>query len=224
MDKFYLVVDLEATCWQDKSQEEKENKSEIIEIGAVLLDENKNVVGEFQSFVKPMVHRTLSDFCMNLTHINQRDVDNVCSFPYVHDSFLRFIEGREVVFCSWGEYDKKQFRRDCLLHHLVEFPDGEFINIKRLFAEKSCTPKCGVQKALAMLEMKFEGSPHRGIDDARNIAKIFKIITDPLFVKFPDLGLILKVENCLASIEGSLRQIKQAMGEYKNIRGGKDGK
>lgn len=31
----------------------------------------------------------------------------------------------------------------------------------------------GVQKALSMINEKFEGTAHRGIDDAINIAKIF---------------------------------------------------
>ena len=32
----------------------------------------------------------------------------------------------------------------------------------------------GVQKALNILNMKFEGTPHRAIDDTRNINRIIK--------------------------------------------------
>lgn len=219
MDKFYLVVDLEATCWDTKNGQNP--NSEIIEIGAVMLDDKMEIMGEFDQFVRPILNPILSDFCKELTHIKQEDVDDSNAFLSVYGELMQFIGDRQVIFCSWGEYDKKQFRRDCILHNVPEFPkDDKFINIKRLFAEKAHTPKCGVSRALAMLEMKFEGSPHRGIDDAKNIAKIFKVISDPSFVNFPDLGLIVKVENCISSVEGSLRQIKQAIEEYKNMRGG----
>jgi inhibitor of KinA sporulation pathway (predicted exonuclease) len=40
------------------------------------------------------------------------------------------------------------------------------------------TRKMGLQKALRILGIQFEGTPHRGGDDAKMIAKIFKIIME----------------------------------------------
>ena len=50
-----LIVDLEATCWND--QRFPASESEIIEIGAVISDiESKTISNEFQSFVQPVRH------------------------------------------------------------------------------------------------------------------------------------------------------------------------
>ena len=43
----YLIIDLEATCWQYPKEEK-----EIIEMGAVLIDRNYKILGEYQSFVR----------------------------------------------------------------------------------------------------------------------------------------------------------------------------
>ena len=80
-------------------------------------------------------------------------------------------------FCSWGDYDYHQFKKDCAFHK-VKYPfSGEHTNIKLLFSEYLGTKKrFGLQLALRELEMEFQGTHHRGIDDAINIAKVYKAI------------------------------------------------
>jgi inhibitor of KinA sporulation pathway (predicted exonuclease) len=66
----YLVVDLEATC-DDRGRIPRE-ESEIIEIGAVLVDgRTLEAVDELQTFVRPVVHPCLTDFCTRLTTITE---------------------------------------------------------------------------------------------------------------------------------------------------------
>ena len=59
----YIIVDLEATCWQGK----RLGQNETIEIGAVLVNEHKEIVSEFEQFIKPLNHPILSAFCTELT-------------------------------------------------------------------------------------------------------------------------------------------------------------
>ena len=63
----FIIVDLEATCW--KSREGRKN--EIIEIGAVCVDDNKEILGKFVQIVQPLLNPVLSDFCISLTTITQ---------------------------------------------------------------------------------------------------------------------------------------------------------
>jgi inhibitor of KinA sporulation pathway (predicted exonuclease) len=56
----YIIVDLEATCWDGGSRE----RMEIIEIGAVRLASAEGPTdGEFARFVHPIAEPILSDFC-----------------------------------------------------------------------------------------------------------------------------------------------------------------
>lgn len=49
---------------------------EMIEIGLVVIDlETLEIVDEFQRFVRPQINPVLTDFCKQLTSIQQEDVD-----------------------------------------------------------------------------------------------------------------------------------------------------
>ena len=77
----YLVVDLEATCW-DKEDPIK-SSHEIIEIGATLLDKNYHCIDTFDMFVHPKNNYILSDYCKNLTTIKQTEVSCALYFPVI---------------------------------------------------------------------------------------------------------------------------------------------
>ena len=185
----YLVVDLEATCNKPDGGSLPRREKEIIEIGAVLLDEHGNTLKTFQAFVKPVLHPTLSDFCIKLTGISQEDVDNAETFPVVFPRFLNEMWADDTVFCSWGKYDLNQFRIDFERHHealkkmgieTFPFPEERFMNLKKIFARiRRLSKPTGVKKAIKLLGLQFQGRLHRGIDDAKNIARIFKITILP---------------------------------------------
>lgn len=177
MLKPYFIVDVEATCWKD--DREKKAESEIVEIGAVLFNpERKTVIDEFQSFVRPIRNPVLSAFCTELTSIIQCQVDNAPLFPEAIGTLKkRILDKQTVMLASWGEYDKNQLKKDCRFHK-IKYPFGKFhLNIKQMFADKKRCKPCGMKQALSMLHIPLAGVHHRGIDDVRNIAKIFaKII------------------------------------------------
>lgn len=171
----YVIVDLEATCWKEGNNPDR---MEIIEIGAVLLEAASGPVGkEFAAFVKPVASPQLSRFCTELTSILQVDVDNAETFSAVFPRFLEWIGDEPFRLCSWGAYDLNQFRKDCERHQIPLPASFEnHINLKKEFSRlKGVTPK-GMRGALEMMGIPLEGTHHRGIDDARNIAKLAQII------------------------------------------------
>ena len=177
----YIVCDLEATCFPKNSFGQPKT-SEIIEIGAVWCDKEFNILSEFDEFVKPTVHKTLSDYCTNLTTIKQSDVDTALKFPEVLNNFITWMEQCTIhfaahgIFCSWGDYDRKQFIKDCAFHN-VPYPfDIQHINLKGMYGKlMNCKP-CGMKEAMNQCNLDLAGCHHRGIDDSRNIAKICKYI------------------------------------------------
>ena len=166
----YIIVDLEATCWQEGTVRDQ---MEIIEIGAVKLDRQLTPVAEFARFVRPVQNPRLSDFCRQLTSITQSQVDNADDFPTVFAAFISWIGESPFQLCSWGRYDFNQLRNDCQ-RHCIPFPFtvSNHINLKRLFATQKHTRPCGMKRALQQMGIPLQGTHHRGIDDARNIATI----------------------------------------------------
>lgn len=161
----YIVFDLEATCGKGI------DRSEIIEIGAVKLDDNLNIIDTFSYFVKPIINPSLTPFCKDLTSIKQEDVDNADIFPFVINLFKLFI-GNDYWLCSWGHYDKKQLKSDCELHELPIDWINNHISLKHQF-KVSGGKRVGMKTALKLLDIPMTGTHHRGIDDSINITKIF---------------------------------------------------
>jgi inhibitor of KinA sporulation pathway (predicted exonuclease) len=172
----YVVIDLEATCCDDYTIPREE--TEIIEIGAVLVDAATLTPGaEFQSFVRPQRHRKLTPFCTELTTITQADVDRAPRFPQAIAKLGEFLRGKDALFCSWGGYDRNQFRRDAQQHR-VRLPLGErHLNLKQELSRRlGESREYGTGQALRRVGLGFSGTHHRAIDDARNIARLLPFV------------------------------------------------
>ena len=168
----YIIVDLEATCWEKKEKQ----PNEIIEIGAVCINEQKETIGEIDLFVKPTIHPILSDFCTKLTTITQDLVADAPTFPTALANFQTWIQSFEDEYwlCSWGFYDRVQFKNDCELHQLDTHWLTRHISLKHLHGKmKRKSGGFGMKAALQREKIPLTGIHHRGLDDAKNIAKIF---------------------------------------------------
>jgi len=174
-NSYYLIVDLEATCSEDDTV--PRNEMEIIEIGAVMFSSrNFEVESEFQTFVRPVRHPQLTPFCTELTGIKQKDLAGAPLFSEAIEAMKQWMNSYDdTLFCSWGDYDRKQFGQDCE-YHGVSFPfRSGHLNLKEEFSHTlGRQKKLGIGQALKHLGLKFEGSPHRGLDDARNIARVVR--------------------------------------------------
>ena len=149
---------------------------EMIEVGAVAVDqETKQILGEFQSFIRPVRHPKLTRFCTELTSIQQADVDRAPDFQMVFTQFMHwFSEYEDPELASWGAYDVKQLYQDCDFHGIERPAFRVHRNLKQEFSDAFQTRKrFGMNRALQKLGIPLQGTHHRGIDDARNIAAIF---------------------------------------------------
>jgi len=167
-----MIVDLEATCQRDG--EFNLDEMETIEIGAVMFDcATLTIVDEFQTFVKPTTKETLSEFCTELTCIKQSDVNNAPSFQEAFEALNGFAERhRAFAWASWGNYDKKQLLKDCERNSLP-FRLPPHVNLKKAFRKaQKMRWELGMEKALLHVGLTPTGVAHRGIDDARNIARL----------------------------------------------------
>ena len=97
----YLIVDLE---WNNTFGK-KINLNEIIEIGAVLLDEDLNEVRRFSTLIRPQIARKLSSRTKNLTHITNAELESGLPFSAALRRLEQFIGPEETAFLSWGDAD-----------------------------------------------------------------------------------------------------------------------
>lgn len=182
-----LVVDLEATCWEPRPSSwglssDKlrtwEYQNEIIEIGLCELNFDKGVVSKESILVRPQYSK-VSEFCTKLTTLTQKDVDAGITFSQACEHLQKKYDSRNRIWVSYGDYDRKQFEKECRSKS-VDYPFGpRHHNIKNLFAlTYRLSEEVGMPEALELLGLKLEGTHHRGIDDAVNIAKIAQVVLE----------------------------------------------
>lgn len=167
-----IIIDLEATCWQGAVPVGQEN--EIIEIGLSVLDTITGEISKNQGILIKPQRSTVSPFCTELTTITQQLLDEQ---GVLFEDAIQMLESRyspkDYTWASYGQYDLNMLRKQCKKFN-VPYPMGnDHINVKTLFANvKGLAKPTGMNGALHILDIPLEGTHHRGIDDAKNIAKI----------------------------------------------------
>lgn len=170
-----LVVDVESTCWEPKNTQPVDQEREIIEVGITVVNLVELEIKDSHSILVRPDYSEISEFCTQLTTLTPEmlNKDGV-SFQTACQRLREDFDSKRRTWISWGNYDREQFLKDCRLKG-VDYPYGpNHLNVSRLFGIMHGRDKSqGVQRALRRLNMKFEGTHHRGVDDSYNIARIF---------------------------------------------------
>ena len=170
LDKI-LVVDLEATCWE--SEPPNGESSEIIEIGLCVLDVATGERTDTQGILVKPERSALSDYCQKLTTITPDMLMGAPSFAEACALLVERFDSTRRTWASYGDFDRIKLMQQCE-DWGVPYPFGRsHINVKNLFAlQQGLSKEVGLQEATALIGLPFEGTIHRGVDDAWNIAAV----------------------------------------------------
>jgi inhibitor of KinA sporulation pathway (predicted exonuclease) len=174
-----IVVDIESTCWDGPPPAGE--TSEIIEIGVCPLELSSGRRLEKRSILVRPTRSHVGEFCTQLTTLTPDQVAGGTTFTQACEILRKQYQTRDRVWASFGDYDRTMFQKQCEATG-VPYPFGpRHINVKTLFAISRGLPtEIGGAEALAMMGVPFEGTHHRGDDDAWNIALILARLVDKL--------------------------------------------
>lgn len=167
-----LVIDIESTCWEGGFPPRGE-ANDIIEIGLAPLEAATGRRLERRSILVRPERSRVSPFCTQLTTLTQEQVDAGIAFKdacrILEDEYL----SSQRLWASFGDYDRRQFEKQCR-DQGIRYPFGpSHLNAKTLFAVARALPsEVGLPQAMALLGLPLEGTHHRGHDDAWNIAAV----------------------------------------------------
>jgi len=166
-----LVVDVEATCWEGDPPSGQTN--EIIEIGLCVLDVPTLARVEQRDILVRPVCSTISPYCTQLTTLTQANVDGGVPLAEACQALVHEYHAPARLWASYGDYDRKQFERNCG-EFGIPYPFGPtHLNVKTLAAVAyGWSREVGMGEALRRMGLPLEGTHHRGSDDAWNIAAI----------------------------------------------------
>lgn len=173
----YAIIDLEM-CRLPKDKWTIFNyKTEIIQIGAVLVDENLEIVDNFMTLVKPQ-YGTIDDYIEKLTGIKQKDVSNAPSFKKAIELFTDWLPN-DVEIVSWSETDADQIIAELdgkeIYNDKMEDLLDTWIDCQYTFGEKMNNPDRSykLSEALNIADIYYNEGEHDALIDAKNTALLF---------------------------------------------------
>ena len=181
-----VILDLEFCSIKKKSSKGLQYMSnEVIQFGAVMLDDSMQIVDEFMCYVKPE-YTTITKNITSLTGIASEDLKEAPYFAKVLDKFLDWM-GKEIedtYIYSWSDVDEYQIRDEArekgIIDPRLDIVFSHWNDFQKEFGAKigySAQP-ISLLNALASVDFIFEGKQHNAINDARNTAKLFALCED----------------------------------------------
>ena len=174
-----IVLDLE---WNQNSGGKKEriiNKPifEIIEIGAVKLNENYEIVDKFSQLIKPQIYHTMHKITADLINLQMKELNKGKSFPEVMDEFMKWC-GEDYMFATWGPLDLLELQRNISYYQLIPLSDGpiKFYDVQKLFSLEAIKEKTRktLEFAIDYFQIEKDIPFHRAFSDAYYTAKVFQ--------------------------------------------------
>lgn len=182
----YIVFDLEFNQGFDrklnKTVSDETCPFEIIQIGAVKLDSNLDMVDTFNTFVKPNIYKEIHPFIKKMTNISNEDVKNAPCFTEAFNMFKSFINKENNILCVWGNGDLKELYRNIKYYNLsTDKLSRTYINVQHhasIYFNNPTGKSIGLQNAITLLELNQDKSYHNALNDAYYTSQVFKKIFD----------------------------------------------
>lgn len=154
----------------------------------VQVSENGDLIGisqvpikTYETFVKPIYTKQLSDYIKDLTGISQQSVDNGISFKEVIDYIYNLVQKYHIKsIVTWGpdkgmlkrnfyfsDYDKKKAAQILNLFNDISF------KVSKMYGYEYPVSQSNMCK---ILNIKEDGLHHDAYDDAVNLSKIIQAI------------------------------------------------
>ena len=172
----FIVMDLEFNCSNNNYVSEKNGirlPNEIIEIGAVKLDDDLNEVDRFCSFIKPTVYSKMNTEVRKLTNITTDMIHSGIEFTEAIKEFLDWCG--DGSFVTWSESDIIMIE-DNMLYHGLEI-DGlpRCFDIQPMFSDQIMDEDRNYALTYALWKLGITPAiAHDALNDALNTAEVLR--------------------------------------------------
>lgn len=173
----YIVFDLE---WNQspggKVSSEESLPFEIIQIGAVKLDEHMQEQGEFSAYVCPVAYHRLHKKISDMLGITMDDLyEKGRPFSDVCEDFLEWC-GSDYIFCTWGSMDLTELQRNMAYHNVENTFATPFLyyDVQKLYSiqYQDGKERSTLQHVIEEFGIDEDEGFHMADSDARYTAKV----------------------------------------------------
>lgn len=179
----YIVLDLE---WNQSNTGLEDETSrlpfEVIEIGAVKLNDTFVMVNEFSQLVKPEVYHEMHQITSKLIHLQMQELERGKPFKEVAEAFLNWCGSEEYMFCTWGSLDLTELQRNMKFYEMTPLSDGPiaYLDVQKLFslAFEDGKSRRALEYAVDRMGIEKDIPFHRAFSDAYYTAKLLKLTAE----------------------------------------------
>lgn len=178
----YIVVDLE---WNGSYSKKAHGYfNEIIEIGAVKMNEQMAAVDTFRAAIKPIVSKKLSTIVTDLTNITVEELADGTTFTEMMRQFSRWMGSEPAVILTWSTTDLLVLMENCrFFTGRQEIPFLRYYMDFQVYAQQrmgvDSSQQLGLARAGEMLGIPEDNmSLHRALDDSKLTAAILQKVYD----------------------------------------------
>lgn len=175
----YIVFDLEWNQPEDgKSSEERELQFEIIEIGAVKLNEKKEIVSKFQTLIRPQVYEQINWRIRKMLDLKPGELNKGKDFPDAAKAFLEW-SGKDALYCTWGGQDLTELQRNMAYYGMEPLSERpiRYLNVQKLYsAQTGDWSQMALANAIEKEKIVKDVPFHRAYSDAYYTTKILRLI------------------------------------------------
>ncbi|MDO4614449.1 MAG: 3'-5' exonuclease [Lachnospiraceae bacterium] len=183
----YIVLDLE---WNQsprgKAAENPRIPFEIIEIGAVKLNEHLEMTDSFERLIRPTVYREMNAYTREITHLTMQELSKGMPFREAAEEFLKWI-GTDFRLCTWGPLDVTELQRNLDYFGMEKVLPGPVIyeDVQQLYgiAFESPSVKRSLKDAVDKLGIEEDLGFHHALNDAEYTARILASIPEEIISK-----------------------------------------
>ena len=147
----HIMIDLEMNKIEKQWRGKNKLSSELIEIGAVRMDDSFAVVDTYQSYVKPEFG-PMDAVIIDLTGITDDKVKDAPGFFEAMDDFAAWIGPEETQFYSWSMSDIRQFQHEALFKsypgEIIQRMESHWTDFQEEFRRLDQAVLCGVCRRL----------------------------------------------------------------------------
>ncbi len=196
----YIILDLE---WnQSSGGKEYSNEDlpfEIIEIGAVKLNEKLEYISKYHKLISPQVYEQLHYKISEVTHLNMHKLQKEGEpFKEVITDFLKWC-GNDCIYCTWGSQDLTELERN-MDYYGIKIPFKKplfYYDVQKLYALalKDRKHTVSLDKAVEDQGITEDRPFHRADDDAFYTGKILQNLDLPDWDKYISVDYYRLPEN-----------------------------
>lgn len=185
----YVVFDLE---WNQGNQAQQTEHAdipfEVIEIGAVKLNDKYVMINEFSRLIKPEIYREMHQYTSKLIHLQMEELERGRPFAEVMKDFLEWCGTEEYLFCSWGSLDLTELQRNMRYHNMTPLSDRPipYLDVQKLFSlvYEDGKSRRSLETAVDMVQLEKDIPFHRAFSDAYYTARILACLEDDVLENY----------------------------------------